>query len=77
MKYEDKVAFVFNQPETCEKCVLFNYCILDLLKPTFEYKCPLIPISELKDFCYENERSAYERGYNACLYNLLRQKEYD
>ena len=66
-----KVAFAFEKPETCEECVLFDYCY-DYF--SVEYDCPLIPIPERMDEWYEDDRSAYERGYNACLDDMFSKK---
>lgn len=67
-----KVAFIFEQPESCEECALFDYCFFDFCNDNF--KCPLVPIPERMDDWYDDERSAYERGYNACLDDILRKE---
>ena len=67
-----KVAFIFEQPESCEECALFDYCFLDLCSENArEYKCPLVPIPERSAYA----RGAYECGYNACLDDILRKEK--
>lgn len=78
-----KAMIVIDMPESCRECPLCreehmtyrDYCCLanmriwTIEKPDW---CPLRELPEEELIWYEDEGSDYERGYNACLDEILR-----
>ena len=76
----DKAVLVMEMPKSCWQCNLHNYhfcdvegyCIDDYMnvehRPSW---CPLMSVPEYECIWHDDERSDYERGFNACLDEIL------
>ena len=78
----DKVILVMDTPESCWQCVLHSYrycdvagrCVdkyMDVDAKNRPEWCPLMPIPEREFIWHDDEGSDWERGFNACLDEIL------
>lgn len=80
-----KSILVIDTPETCRECpardvVFSQWCAGNEYRhldnyPTKPDWCPLKPVPEYELVWYDDEKSDWERGYNACLDEILGREE--
>ena len=79
-----KAILVIDMPESCDKCPLFHGFYTDMTCGANNYGinypypkdfrqdwCPLQSAPEEQEIWYNDYRSDWDRGYNACLREIM------
>lgn len=84
----NKAILVIDMPDSCDKCPLFHGFYTDMTCGANHYGinypypkdfrqdwCPLKPAPEEQLVWYDDDWSAWERGYNSCLHEIIGEED--
>ena len=84
----NKAILVIDMPDSCDKCPLFHGFYADMTCGVNHYGinypypkdfrqdwCPLKPAPEEQLVWYDDDWSAWERGYNSCLHEIIGEED--
>ena len=77
----DKVILVIDMPSKCSECPCFQYGVDNYCAVTGEVNyshdnrkpddCPLQPAPREQEIWYGDDSSDWDKGYNACLHEIV------